>query len=351
MLTLIREVKVLVTKQRMSSILAGSKRAMVRIGTHSGTFHCDEALGCYLLRKTSQFGDAEIVRSRDPGLLADLDCIIDVGGVYDPTINRFDHHQREFSEVFGHGFKTKLSSAGLVYKHFGQELIAKALLLPEDHPSVVAVYLAVYQNFMEAIDAIDNGVNQFDSDSPPKYVNNTHLGARVARLNPEWNEETSEVLENERFTKAMSLTGKEFDEAVAYYAKSWLPARGYVLEALQRRKGIHPSGEIMKLTTHCPWKEHLYQLEEELGIGGLLKYVLYEDDREKKWRIQSVGVAPGSFESRLALPVAWRGLRGEELSERAGIPGCVFVHASGFIGGNDTIEGAVEMGAKALMAT
>lgn len=38
-----------------------------------------------------------------------------------------------------------------------------------------------------------------------------------------------------------------------------------------------------------------------------------QDDREKAWRIQAVGVAPGSFESRKALPVPWRGLRDEEL--------------------------------------
>ena len=33
---------------------------------------------------------------------------------------------------------------------------------------------------------------------------------------------------------------------------------------------------------------------------------------------------------------------------RAGIPGCVFVHASGFIGGHATFEGALEMARKAL---
>lgn len=37
---------------------------------------------------------------------------------------RYDHHQRGFSEVFGHGFVTKLSSAGLVYKHHGKAIIA-----------------------------------------------------------------------------------------------------------------------------------------------------------------------------------------------------------------------------------
>lgn len=46
-----------------------SKRKMVKIGTHSGTFHCDEALGCFMLLQTSKFKDAEIVRSRDPEVL------------------------------------------------------------------------------------------------------------------------------------------------------------------------------------------------------------------------------------------------------------------------------------------
>lgn len=40
---------------------------------------------------------------------------------------------------------------------------------------------------------------------------------------------------------------------------------------------------------------------------------LPQDDREKKWRIQAVGVAPGSFDSRKALPTPWRGLRDAEL--------------------------------------
>jgi len=55
-------------------------------------------------------------RSRDPAILETCDIVVDVGGVYDDSKQRFDHHQRGFTEVFGHGFDTKLSSAGLVYK-------------------------------------------------------------------------------------------------------------------------------------------------------------------------------------------------------------------------------------------
>jgi uncharacterized UPF0160 family protein len=45
----------------------------------------------------------------------------------------------------------------------------------------------------------------------------------------------------------------------------------------------------------------------------------------------------------MSLKAAWRGVRDAELSALAGIPGCVFCHAAGFIGGNDTYEGALEM--------
>lgn len=58
----------------------------------------------------------DLTRTRDPAVLDTCSIVVDVGGVYDEAKQRFDHHQRGFEEVFGHGFTTKLSSAGLVYK-------------------------------------------------------------------------------------------------------------------------------------------------------------------------------------------------------------------------------------------
>ncbi|CAN1254717.1 MYG1 protein [Linum perenne] len=280
-----------------------------RVGTHNGSFHCDEALGCFMIRLTNKYADSEIVRTRDSQVLETLDAVLDVGGVYDPSRDRFDHHQKGFQEVFGHGFSTKLSSAGLVYKHFGKEIIAKELQVDEEHPDVLRLFLAVYKSFMEAIDAVDNGINQYDTDKPPRYVNNTHLSSRVGRLNLDWTDpDQSPEKENEAFQRAMALAGSEF----------------------------------------LDWKLHLFELEEEMKIEPSIKYVLYEDDRSKQWRIQAVAVSPESFESRKPLPAEWRGFRDEELSKQSGIPACVFVHMSGFIGGNQSYEGALAMAKAAL---
>ncbi|KAF5734967.1 UPF0160 protein [Tripterygium wilfordii] len=320
-----------------------------RVGTHNGSFHCDEALGCFMIRLTDKFSDAEIVRTRDPQVLEGLDAVLDVGGVYDPSHDRYDHHQKGFEEVFGHGFSTKLSSAGLVYKHFGKQIIANELGVDEEHPDVHSLFLAVYKSFMEAIDAVDNGINRYDTDQPPRYVNNTHLSARVGRLNLDWiDPDQSAEKENEAFTQAMVLAGSEFLDNVRYHAKSWLPARSIVMECLAARFDIDPSGEIMVLTRSCPWKLHLFELEVELKIDPPIKYVLYQDDRSKNWRVQAVAVSLDRFESRKPLPAQWRGLRDDELSKQSRIPGCVFVHSSGFIGGNQSFDGALTMAKSAL---
>ena len=59
---------------------------------------------------------------------------------------------------------TKLSSAGLVYLHFGHQLIAQLLELPPSDPVTELIYDKVYENFVEEVDAIDNGINATDEE-------------------------------------------------------------------------------------------------------------------------------------------------------------------------------------------
>lgn len=150
---------------------------------------------------------------------------------------------------------------------------------------------------------------------------------------------------------AMTLTGTEFLSAITGLSDSWWPARSLVADAMATRCEVHPSGQIMVLTHFCPWKDHLFELEAEAGDSGngsgSLLYVLYQDTGGS-WRIQAVPADPTSFESRKKLPAAWRGVRDEALSALVGVPGAVFVHASGFIGGHATKEGALSMAVQAL---
>ncbi|KZV92579.1 metal-dependent protein hydrolase [Exidia glandulosa HHB12029] len=320
------------------------------IGTHNGTFHCDEALAVYLLRQTSTFKGSDVLRTRDPAKLETCDIVVDVGAVYDANILRFDHHQREFNETFGPDWKTKLSSAGLVYKHFGKEIVASALNLPVENPNVELVYLKMYKSFIEAIDAIDNGISQYDTTEPQRYSSSTDLSARVGFLNPAWNEKVDSAGVDARFEQASSLTGSEFTARLQHYASAWLPARDIVRTAFDKRQSAHASGRIVLFESYAPWRDHLYDVEKDaqLDTDSLILFVVYPDETGGSWRVQAVTKEGEAFTNRKSLPEPWRGVRDDKLSEVTGIPGGVFVHASGFIGGNKTKEGALQMATKAL---
>ncbi|KAI0601644.1 metal-dependent protein hydrolase [Biscogniauxia sp. FL1348] len=350
--------------------------AGVQIGTHNGHFHADEALAVYMLRQLPAYAGSSLVRTRDPARLAECHTVVDVGGEYDASRHRYDHHQRTFDATFP-GRATKLSSAGLVYLHFGRALVARRLGQPEDSEDVGLLWNKLYESFVEAMDAHDNGISSVDPDAlkaaglEKRFSDGGFtLGAMVGRLNANWNDPVpadpaeAQAAEDVRFEAASARIGEEFSRGLDFYTKAWLPARAIVKAAYDKRLEHDPEGRIMVLEGQAvPWKDHLYTLEEQdaettgaegegegEGEKGKILYVLYPEKPvpDAKWRIQAVPVSKDSFQSRKALPEPWRGARDEQLDEISGVaPGAVFVHASGFIGGHKTFEGVREMAAKA----
>jgi len=316
------------------------------ICTHHGTFHADEAMACAMLKCLPEFAALPILRTRAAADIDRASIVVDVGGTYEPEKHRYDHHQKSFTNTYSEAYpEIKLSSAGLVYKHFGPQVV-EALCGPLEARAAAAILAKTYDSLIRELDALDNGVQVADA---PRYRFCTHLGARVGRLNPSWQEPSTPDMENERFREAMQLAANELTDVICGYCTGWLPARVIVQEALAGRAAVHKSGEIMKLPSFCPWQEHLFDLEEEEESNRmpLVKYVLFADSRGG-WRIQAAPKVRGSFENRKPLPKAWCGVRDKELSDLIGIPGCVFVHANGFIGGNATEAGVLEMATKAL---
>ncbi|TGZ66359.1 hypothetical protein CRM22_005355 [Opisthorchis felineus] len=335
------------------------------IGTHNGKFHADELVACAMLRQLPEYNKAKIVRTRDASQLATCTTVVDVGGLFDPNTHRFDHHQRGFELTFKDFFKEsnwdiKLSSAGLIYVHYGHRVIAGVTDVQESDPMVSVLFQKIYSAFVVEIDAIDNGVAI--SDNETRYSINTGLSSRVARLNPKWNDPDAD--ETACFMKALQMVEEEFVTLVAHYAKSWYPARALVSKALSQRHQVDPSGHIISLEDEpCPWADHFHELEklelEKLPNGNFdvsdlsattsrPVFCLYRRD-DGQWSVQTISTSEKEhFKSRVPLPEAWRGLRDEELSRVVGLPGCVFVHATGFLGIHKTRDGALYMARTSL---
>lgn len=238
-----------------------------------------------------------------------------------------------------------MSSAGLVFAHYGHDLIREVLKTEKDKEFEDAVldklYMKVYKAFVEEIDAIDNGVPMC-GEGEPKYHISTNLSSRVSHLNSPWYEESSDEKSYLGFQKAMRMVGAELYDRIFHCALSWWPARHIVQQAIENRFKVHDSGLIMELEQFCPWNEHYFELEEELKVDPKPLYVIFPDSA-RGMRVRSIPVSSTSFVLRKALPERLRGLRDADLVKLTGIESIMFVHMSGFIAGAKTREDALKL--------
>jgi len=120
-----------------------------------------------------------------------MDLICDVGAVYKPETQRYDHHQRTFNSFWNKDYEAKgikLSSAGLIYKHYGREILSNILRevwnTKYEEKVLERVFEKLYSWFFVEIDAIDNGI---PIAKDIRYGINTDLNSRIGRFNKPWN--------------------------------------------------------------------------------------------------------------------------------------------------------------------
>lgn len=268
--------------------------------------------------------------------------------------------------------------------------------LGQGQEEVGTLWRKLYADFVEAFDANDNGISNYDvskladmGEKPRFNDRGFTLASVVGRFNysnqltqtaasggdvtngaatdssitngsaqdaaGEMTQDRAQEEEDARFAAASTFTGQQFLAELHDTFHSWLPARGIVRKHFfaRRTPELDAQGRILVLPYRkegLPWHDHLFSAEEEEATVGSTLYVLFPENGEpdSKWRIRAVSKAKEGFELRKPLPEAWRGVRDEELSKVSGIEGGVFVHASGFIGGCKSYEGALAMAKKAV---
>jgi urease accessory protein len=155
----------------------------------------------------------------------------------------------------------------LLSRHFGQDILAAHLQVSASDSRVKLLHVKLYDDFIEAIDGIDNGVQLYPASAgTPAYSSKTDLSSRISYLNPRWNEavptnaEEREADGMKRFEKASLLAGTEFFDRVDYTWQAWLPARKIIEDALTSRKekeGGDSKGRLLIFDEFAAWKVRL----------------------------------------------------------------------------------------------
>ncbi|MBI5274350.1 MAG: MYG1 family protein [Chlamydiales bacterium] len=274
------------------------------MGIHDGTFHADEVTACALLLLFDQIEENKITRTREDEKLAHCEFVCDVGGVFDPAIKRFDHHQETY--------EGNLSSAGMVLDY-----------LHDNEVISFDLYHYFKQAIIDGVDAIDNGLYE-----PP-------LGHCTYSM----------IISN--FMPCTYLAESDAIEKAFYMALHF--AIGHLNRLLDRFDYIQTckayvedsmKGNLEYLIFHeaMPWMEAFFALG---GIDHPAKYVIMPS--RNHWKLRGI---PPSLEHRMQvrkpLPKKWAGLLGDELKEVTNIEGAIFCHKGRFISVWETKEAALQ---------
>ncbi|KAK6090972.1 hypothetical protein P3W45_000217 [Vairimorpha bombi] len=292
----------------------------MKLVTHNGRFHYDELLASAILTKI--YPESTIIRTRDSKVISTGDIVYDVGGVYDPSRNLYDHHQPTFTETYSSDYNIKLSSAGLVYKHFHESFLS----LYNIHPTGTLykkLTKKIYKEFFLGADAQDNGYNIYGEIKPRTIY------AMISLYNSEDNLISDQ--QNENFRKALTIVSKDLDLYINHVITSWYN-KYKELEIL-----INQTDDYILVSDVYYSYDLILEIEKENNKNIL--FLVYPSD--DLYKIRAINTDTTNFSLKCPLKKEWRGRRGDELNSM--IKGAGFVHSSGFIGTNKTKEGAIKM--------
>lgn len=262
------------------------------IGTHNGSFHADEVTACALLIVSGLASQDKIVRTRKLEELKKCAFVCDVGGIYDPSLQLFDHHQAEYTG--------SMSSAGMVL-----------LYLYNCGHLTEAEYNLLNHTLILGVDAHDNGVELY----VPGVCTYSQL---ISNFVPIAYDATPEVQD------------KAFHEALDF-------AIGHLKRLLERHRYIHSFKTIVQeaMNAHkdclifdhaIPWMDCFFELEGEKHPA---LFVIMPSGNH--WKLR--GIPPNSRERmkvRHNLPESWAGLLDEDLQHASGLSGAIFCHKGRF---------------------
>lgn len=303
------------------------KREPKLIVTHAANFHVDDvfatAAAVLLFEKSGlKKSEIKIKRSLDPQVWKKADVLLDIGAVYNPSKNRFDHHQGIPTKDSAHANGIAYASFGLFWKKYGKKICGSAKVAER-----------VEEKLVVPIDAGDNGIDVY------KPIIEGVLPFDI-----------KEIVEIEcaasRFVgdgKIPVDDNKNFDRGFM----NLLPIAKHLIECSILAAKSHVAVEkiAMKYFEEAPDKRVII-LPKFLGYGfAKMKeplVTIYPDARGK-WSAKVVRVTPSQYASRIYFPKSWAGLSNDEMALVSGVPDAVFCHKGLFLAVAKSREGAIEL--------
>lgn len=306
----------------LNSLSASDIRSdVLTIGTHNGIFHSDEVVACAILYLHSNMS-VQILRSRDTDMLKCCDICVDIGG------GKYDHHQAGFNQTRNNGIK--YASAGLIWKHFGDQLINKLVskYFPDNTCDTNSIFELFDNSIICPVDCEDNGISteknclKFISTFLPLWFNNS----------------ASDF--NNQFHKVLTITISILEEELKTMIGKEI-AKNIIVSNWSNEKYFN-NGILEIPSQTIDWVETVINLNDSTTTSKQINFVIFAYP-SGGWAAQCVPPSlANKFGQRIAFPRKWAG-QTHKLPEISGIEDATFCHNGRFFARANSKESIIKM--------
>ena len=282
--------------------------------THSGTMHADEIFATAFLELYKD--NIKLFRTNNP-------TGNDKAIIYDIGKGKFDHHQID-ARVRENGIK--YCAFGLLWEEYGKEYLKDLEIEDIDE-----VYEYFIKDFVEQIDAIDNGMfPKIEAKFKVKTLSDI-----FKLFNPS---SFSDEDENTQFLKAENLAKIILEEEILNCIGK-VKTSNIINDLIEK----NTNKSYLILDKYMPYEEFLISNEKANDI----LFVIYPSNRDG-YCIKTVPTSPTDKSNRLDFPKNWGGLTDEALERESGIEGLTFCHATLFLAVAKDLDTAIKVVNKAI---
>ena len=290
------------------------------VAVHSGSFHPDDVFSVALLSILLN-GKIKVIRTRDKDVYSKADFILDVGGEYDPDINKFDHHQTGGAGLRSN--KIPYSTFGLLWLKYGEGLCGSKEIAEKIDKKLVTI--------IDADDANFNIYKTVIADIKPFLLTDV-----IYSMCPNWREKQLDT--DNLFLRTVSFA-REIILREIKIAKERMEIIGiiqtYYKKSLDKRLIVIDSPKVSR-----------YEIWEALQDFPEPLYIIYGSNSD--WAVVAMRIGGDNFDSRKSLPISWGGLNDSDLAKITGVNDAVFCHPGLFLAGAKSKEAAIKLAELAL---
>lgn len=284
--------------------------------THYGKMHADDVFSTAFLEL--YLGNIKLFRTNEVTKEDFKEGVY----IYDIGLGEFDHHQPN----------AKIRENGIMYCSFGLlwEKFGKDYLKNQNIEDIDAVYNAFIKDFVEAIDADDNGM--FPKIEANYKVKTLSMVIDIFNVSYDSGDDSNkQFLKAEKFAKELIV-----EELKTVIGKQ---------KAYKKVEKIikNNTTNILVLDEFLPYNDALQQLDTDKKIS----FVIYPSDRGG-YAIKGVAKSTDDKALRVPFPKEWAGLTNKELEDISGVVGATFCHNKCFIASALTLSAAKEMASIAI---